>query len=156
MRSAFYHSIRQNNPPFRPPYWNILLHANPHSWGITMNYMFTKGYFPFIFCFLNNLLQVVANGFAQTGRMNSNDLWVVDAKDVIDSLYQVCLAAKHRRSFGKGTGSSHYWLFIMAGKCSSVVRATALRTMTMRKTSVNAKRRIHGPYRLAGLCRVDG
>ena len=44
----------------------------------------------------------------------------------------------------------------MTGESAAVIGATALRAVTVRQTTMDAQRRVHGANRLARLGRVDG
>ncbi len=132
-------------------------HMSPHiTRGVHMDDEFAAGDFAVRFGFANNLRNVIADGFRQTGRVHRYNVGFVDGEDVVDGLHQVGLSAEHRCAFSEGTGRGHHRLFVMAGEGAPVVGAATLRAMTVRQTTMNAQSRVHGAYRLAGLGRVDG
>jgi len=121
-----------------------------------MDDIFTGRNFSIGFGFIDDLRNIVADGFRQTGGMNGDDVRSIHGKNVVDGLKQVGLAAEHRRPFGEGAGGSHDRFLEMAGQGTAVIRITALGPVAVRQASVDAQGRIHGADWLTGLGRIDG
>ncbi len=105
--------------------------------------------------FVDDLGDVVADGFRQAGGMHRDDIRLVDRKDVVDGLQQVGLAAEHRGAFGKGAGGSHDRLLVVPGEGAAVVGVAPLGTVAVGQAAMDPEGCIHRPYGLAGFGRVD-
>ena len=72
-------------------------------------------------CLGDNLLQVVPDRFRKTGRVDGNQVRLVDSKDIVDCRYKVCLASEYRGAFRERACCSHDRLFVMACQGAAMV-----------------------------------
>ena len=109
----------------------------------------------FLLGLLDHHRNVVADDFGQTGRVNRDNLRIVNREDVGQRLGHVGQAAEHGRAFGERTRRGDDRFLEVARQMAAVIRAAALRTVAVRHAAVDAERGIHRADGLAGLGGID-
>ena len=99
----------------------------------------------------DDLRQIVPYRLGETGRVDGDDIRIVEGEDRVEGLEEIALSAEDRRPFGEGGGGGHDGFLVVPGQGAPMVGAAALRAVAMGQAAMHAQGRVHGSDGLAGL-----